>query len=54
MNWEKREDGSWIVTPITVDEEKFLDEIFATLTQWKGLWPHYETVQYPFTDRCKE
>lgn len=41
MNWEKTEDGSWKVTPITVEEEKFLDALFAMLTAREALEPRY-------------
>lgn len=53
MDWGKREDGSWVVTPITIDETKFLDAIFTMLSLWKALGPHYEATEYPFIDRYK-
>ncbi|WP_206215332.1 hypothetical protein [Desulfovibrio sp. ZJ200] len=39
MDWEKEKDGSWKIIPITADEEKFLDAVFAALTAWKTLKP---------------
>lgn len=56
MQWEKAQDGSWKITPITVDEGKFLDAVFAALTAWKNLGPKALVKHYTksTTDRCKE
>lgn len=56
MDWEKESDGSWKITPITVDEEKFLDAVFAALAAWKNLKPKALVKPYSQkpTDHCKE
>ncbi|WP_165177540.1 hypothetical protein [Desulfovibrio sp. ZJ369] len=56
MDWEKEKDGSWKIIPITADEEKFLDAVFAALTAWKNLKPKALVKPYQKnpTDRCTE
>lgn len=56
MEWERAQDGTWKIIPLTVDEGKFLDAIFAALTTWKNLRPKVfvlPTFKSP-TDRYKE
>lgn len=39
MQFEKNEEGSLVIVPITKDEEKFLDALLATLLAWENLKP---------------